>query len=267
MPGEHMERIMLRPLMPSKFAEPSAVSTASCHYSQMEDAGPMGSEISESGWTMYFDQSLDSWTNKNAPSQFDNEKQQKKKSQYTENDAERYPTYDYQASSITGNEEDSSMASDASSGPQKLPLPLLLPVQDIQFEQERQAAESYSRKRGVHGKHEDLECIASCSSMDVHSTRNKLRKVNKNGDNNGLPLWLQDTASSHIHRPESGVLECEVNIEPNLQLSVGDIEVQEVSSNMRFEIVQSLLQDRAKERASSIVPDTNFPYYRHVTDC
>ena len=73
----------------------------------MEDAGRMGTEISESGWTMYFDDSLDSWANKNATSKFDDEKQQKKNSKYTEND-ETYPTYDdSQVSSITGNAEDS----------------------------------------------------------------------------------------------------------------------------------------------------------------
>jgi hypothetical protein len=163
----------------------------------------MGSEISESGWTMYFNQSLDSWRNKSATNQFDMEKQHKKNSHDTEN-VERNPTYDYQSSSITGNEDDSSMASDASSGPQKLPLPL--PVEDIQFQQDRQAAGSYSfdsrRKRGAHGKHEDFECMLSCSSMDVNFTRNKLRKVNKNEDEHELALWLQDTASSPIHRPE-----------------------------------------------------------------
>nr|ADE76058.1 unknown [Picea sitchensis] len=210
----------------------------------------MGSEISESGWTAYLDQSLDSWRHDNATSQFDTEQLQNKNSQYTEN-AERYPTYDYPASSITGSEEeDSSMASDASSGPQKLPLPLH--VLDMEFEHDRQAVGSNSlvskRKRGAYDKHEDLECMASCSSMDVNFKRNNLRKVDKNEDDHELALLLQDTASSAIHRPESGLLEIEVNIEQNQQLeqveSLGDIEVQEV--NTRFEVLQSLLPDGTK---------------------
>jgi len=161
----------------------------------------MGSEISESGWTMYLDPSVDSWRDKNATNQFDIEQQQKKNSQYTE-DAAKNPTYGYRESGITG-KEDSSLASDASSGPQNLPLPLSLPEQNIEFEQDRQAAGSYSlvprRKRGAHDKHEDLDCTASCS---LNITRNKLRKVNKTEDEHELDLWLQDTANSHIHRPE-----------------------------------------------------------------
>jgi len=91
----------------------------------------MGNEIFESEWTMYLDQSLDSWAHDNVTSQFDIEQLQNKEFQYLEN-VEGYPTYDYPASSITGNEEDSSMASDASSRPQKLPLPLH--AEDIKFE-------------------------------------------------------------------------------------------------------------------------------------
>lgn len=198
MSSDHRERILQRPLISPTLGEPRPISTAPRQYLQSENVRSMGSEISESGWTMYFDQSVDSWRDKNATSQLDIEQQQKKNSQYTE-DAAKYPTYDYRASSITG-KEDSSLASDASSGPQKLPS---LPVKGMEFEQDGQAAASYSlvprRKRDAYDKREDSECMASCS---VNFTRNKLRKVNKTDDEHELALWLQDTASSPIHRPE-----------------------------------------------------------------
>lgn len=167
----------------------------------MEDPGSMGSEISESGWTKYLDQSVDSWRDKNATSQSYIEQQQKENSQYTVV-AAKYPTYDYRES-ISTDKEDSSLVSDASSGPQNLPLPLYLPVQGIEFEQDQRAAGSNSlvsrRTRGTHDKHEDLECMASCPGK---ITRNKLRKVNKTEDGHEPGFLLQDTASSPIRRSE-----------------------------------------------------------------
>jgi hypothetical protein len=63
----------------------------------------MGNEISESGWTMYLDQSFDSWSNK-ISNEFDFHEQ------YTQ------PTK-YQTLSIVGYEVNSSMASVASFRP------------------------------------------------------------------------------------------------------------------------------------------------------
>jgi len=63
--------------------------------------------------------------------------------------AKRYQNYDYWASSIMDNDEESSMASDASYGPQKLPLH----VRDIKLQQGHQIIGSYSiaiRKCDVH---------------------------------------------------------------------------------------------------------------------
>eukprot|EP00253_Pinus_taeda_P023618 PITA_23618 len=193
-----MERILQRQLISPTLAEPRPISTAPRQYLQTEDAGRMGSDISESGWTMYLEQSVDSWRDKNATSHSDTEQQQKENSQYREN-AEKYRTYDYRASSSAG-KEDSSLVSDASSGPQTLALSLSTPVQGNEFEQ---PPGSYivvpGRRRGVQDQDEDLECIASCS---MKFTRNKLRKVNKTEGEHELAFWLQDTASSPIHISE-----------------------------------------------------------------
>jgi len=193
--GENTEIMSQRPFFPT-FAVRRPVSTSPCHYLQNKDAHSKGNEISESGWTMYFDQSLDSWSDKNS-NEFDIQQRHRKVT-------ERYPAYHSRASSIRSNEENYSMASDASSGPQMPPLP----VQDIEFEQERQGTGSYSslstRKHDVHlDKREDLECVASSSAVDVNPRKYKFRKVHKSEH---ADLLLEDTASSSVrHRPEVSI--------------------------------------------------------------
>ena len=161
----------------------------------------MSNEMSESGWTMYLDLSVDRWSTENA-SGFHIEKQQTKKSKY-KHDTDRYRTYNHQESSNEGNEEGSSMASDASSAPQNLSVPLW----DLEFGQGQQAAESFfsgsrrrrhsvsRRRRDVHNKQDDLESIASRSAVDVNLREDKLRKVEEDEH----ALLIQDTASSDVH--------------------------------------------------------------------
>jgi hypothetical protein len=90
------------------------------------------------------------------------------------------------------------MASDASSGPQNLSLP----VRAIEFGQEQQVAGSFCsvsrRRRDVQEKHEDLESIASCSTADVYLRKSKFQKV----DEYEHDLLLQDTASSDVNSLE-----------------------------------------------------------------
>jgi hypothetical protein len=97
----------------------------------------MTNEISESAWTKYLDVSVDGWSKENN-SDFEIENRQMKTSKY-KHDSERYRKYRHQASRITGEEVGSSMASDASSGPQNLSLP----VRDIEFGREQPVAGSF----------------------------------------------------------------------------------------------------------------------------
>jgi hypothetical protein len=84
------------------------------------------------------------------------------------------------------------MASDASSGPRKLPFP----VRDIKFEQGLQVAGSYSsvaiRKHDVHvDKGEDSEFIASCSLMDVAPRKHQFKSL----DNGQWTIFSTKTRS------------------------------------------------------------------------
>nr|ADE77138.1 unknown [Picea sitchensis] len=203
MSSNSMESILQRTLIDSTFEELTPVAAAPCQYLQIEDAETMDGEKSESGWTMYLDHCVDSWSDKYTASQFAIEQQQKKSLNFTEA-AERYPTYDYWSSSFTGNEEEPSLVSDASSGRQKIRLP----VQDIEFEQGRQMDDTYSsyysvviRERDVHvDKGGDSECIASCSLADVAPRKSKFRRLKKNEHDD---LLLQDTAASPVHNPQA----------------------------------------------------------------
>lgn len=240
---KYRDRILERPLFYPTFTEPRPVSANPCHFFESKGAD-MGNEISESGWTLYLDQSLDGWSDK-ISSEFDI------RQQYTE-PSERYTTCQYEASSIAGSDEQSSIASVASSRPQKLPLS----VQDTEFEQDLQSAGTYSSVSKIKGDAhfndgEWLECIASCSSEYMNPRKNKLRKLNK--DENA-DLSLQDTASSSVHSPESDLVENEGHIEQNLQLlaeSLGDIEEEEV--NVRVETLRSLLPHGSKIRREEIL--------------
>ncbi|XP_057865662.1 uncharacterized protein LOC131073271 [Cryptomeria japonica] len=143
-------------------------------------------DISESGWTMYLDNSS---INKSTTHFYINHMSSMR------------------ASSITfpGNEEESSMVSDASSGRQLLPLP--------DKDQEQPTSASYpARMIGLHGERKDLDCVSSCSCTDRSAAKYKLKMV-QHGEEDEYCSWLQDTASSSDHSAEKGVLEGEVNME------------------------------------------------------
>lgn len=75
-----------------------------CQYFKCEDGDTRATEISESGWTVYLDHSLDNCSYKSTASEFDIEQRQKKISILADA-TKRYQNYNYWASSIAGNEE------------------------------------------------------------------------------------------------------------------------------------------------------------------
>ncbi|KAH9308036.1 hypothetical protein KI387_035947, partial [Taxus chinensis] len=127
--------------------------------------------ISESGWTMYFDQSSMKMTTQTCE----------------------------KASDITGNENDeSSMLSDASSGPQQ-------PKYD---EKDQPASASCTtRINPLDGRRKDLECDSSFPFGD--GSRRKCTLTRDEADHSSL---LQDTASSSsVQCSESYIVEGEGN--------------------------------------------------------
>ncbi|XP_057865661.1 uncharacterized protein LOC131073270 [Cryptomeria japonica] len=139
--------------------------------------------ISESGWTKYLDKSS------------------------TYKSTTHFSTVSTSFKKASGNagnrEEESSMTSDASSGPQQLPLP--------DNEQEHQASASYpTRIRCLHGRQRDLDHVSSCSFTDGNPRKCKLRRIEYREEAE-ICSSLQDTASSSVQSSESRLVKGEVN--------------------------------------------------------
>eukprot|EP01018_Ginkgo_biloba_P019491 Gb_31545 [translate_table: standard] len=225
--GDNMY-FLQNPFIPT-FRELRSVSTSACQHVQSND----GDGISESGWTMYLDQSRDTWTY-NSKNLFDLQENFSKSGTYNEQAKERSIIADDQ-------EEDPSMASDASSGPQQP-----LPVQEF-----GQTINGCSKRSvdGVPVGKQELDCSASCSLSGLNTrTRKKCRRV----EMDEVEL-LKDTASSPVRSSKSGLAESEVNKEQNLEVPAGvaDFEgewdlLAADKVNARLKALQSLLPDGSK---------------------
>ncbi|XP_057865659.1 uncharacterized protein LOC131073269 isoform X1 [Cryptomeria japonica] len=131
--------------------------------------------IPESGWTRYLDKS----STYKSTTHFDSVSTSFKKA----------------LGNAVNTDEESSMISDASSGPQQLPLP--------DKEQEQQASASYpTRIRYLHGRQRDLDHVSSCSFTDGNPRKCKLRRVEYREEAE-ICSSLQDTASSSVQSSEA----------------------------------------------------------------
>jgi hypothetical protein len=75
MSSNNMEGILQRPLIYPTCEELRPVSADPCQYLKSEDPNTRDGEISKSGWTIYFDDYVDSCGHKNTTSQFDVDQQ------------------------------------------------------------------------------------------------------------------------------------------------------------------------------------------------
>eukprot|EP01018_Ginkgo_biloba_P009905 Gb_09372 [translate_table: standard] len=174
---------------------------------------------SESGWTMYLEQSRDSWGTTHSMIRFP-EAASKVNSG---NCLSRQPNET--SCDILLACEDSSMASDASSGPQH----------HLELNQQT----SFSN-----GNVKPASCpLMTAFDISARPTTNKRRRM---GVCHHDPSLLEDTASSPVHSPKSGHTPGEVHIKENFGSTdcISDFEAEAV--NRRLELLQSLLPDGAK---------------------
>ncbi|GLJ43385.1 hypothetical protein SUGI_0901450 [Cryptomeria japonica] len=177
-------------------------------------------EISESGWTMYLDQSIHEFSSyKNSLVDFEEEEARNRKNGYS--------WFQHK------DEEDSSMASDASSGPAQL----LEVVNHKDFYNEA----------GQNG------LKLSLSECDVSGVRKPKRRRVESDEHKDLDL-LEDTASSPLHSFKSGLTENEAQNKDFSDFSklVCDSHDQADAVNKRLDFLQSILPEAPMCREETV---------------
>lgn len=219
-----------QPLVRS-FSGPKCRFTLDNNCPSMENGTPGESQgVSESGWTMYLDQSLDECS--------DGYYNSRSFIGFEEYVGKNNCNGNYQHANFE--EEDSSMASDASSGPQQ-PLDV---AQLTEFQNGAHRLLSFNDQADF-----------TLNSLDVAEIRqSKRRRLESDAAAEKDLYLLEDTASSPVCSSKSELTENEVDANDSLHLSnvFSDSRDQADAVNKRLDLLQSILPERPSCREETL---------------